>query len=215
METNRATGFWYSEFAFVIFTVMLGSGIFTGTHMFYVHHVGNFNEIAVLAMLDGGIKTGAFGVAAAFGSSFLFARILEAPLVGILDIGGSMATGVGIGIPAILLGMGVTAPLTSFPLALLTGAALGLVIGMVIVGVRKVTVDNTQSTYGADIMMGAGNAAGRYLGPLIVISAATASIPIGIGSIIGAALFYVWRKPIAGGAILGAMAMGFFFQITN
>ncbi len=36
----------------------------------------------------------------------------------------------------------------------------------------------------------------------------TASIPIGIGSLVGALLFYIWEKPITGGAILGAMMLG-------
>jgi uncharacterized protein (TIGR03579 family) len=62
-------------------------------------------------------------------------------------------------------------------------------------------------------MMGAGNAAGRYLGPLIVISAVMASIPVGIGATIGAAIFYGYKKPIAGGAIIGAMIVGIFFPI--
>ena len=45
-----------------------------------------------------------------FGASFLFARILEGSLVGILDLGGSILTGIGIGVPAIFLSMGIKAP---------------------------------------------------------------------------------------------------------
>lgn len=214
-KTIDYAGFWYSEKAFILFVTMLAAGIFAGTHMYYVYHVGNFTYIATLAMLEAGIKGGSFGVAAAYGSSFLFARVLEAPLVGILDIGGSLTTGVGIGFPAILLGMGMTAPLQSFPLSLATGAALGLIIGIIIVGIRKFTIVENKSTFGADVMMGAGNASGRYLGPLIVISATMASIPVGLGSIVGAAVFYAWRKPIAGGAIIGAMVLGAFFPIVT
>jgi uncharacterized protein (TIGR03579 family) len=214
-RTNQQTGFWYSEWAFALFVAMISAGIFAGTHMYYVYHVGAFNDIAIVAMLQAGIEGGSYGPAAAFGASFLFARVLEGPLVGILDIGGALQTGVGIGIPAILLGMGVTAPLSSFPLALLTGAVIGLIIGAVIVLIRKFTFSENQSTFGADVMMGAGNASGRYLGPLIVISATMASIPVGIGSILGAAIFYTWKKPIAGGAVLGAMVLGALFPILT
>ncbi|UFJ39102.1 DUF4310 family protein [Brevibacillus humidisoli] len=214
--TNQQTkGFWYSEWAFPLFVAFLSAGIFAGTHLYYVYRVGAFNDIAVVAMLEAGLKGGSFGAAAAFGASFLFARVLEGPLVGILDIGGSLQTGVGIGIPAMLLGAGITAPLTSFPLALLTGAGLGLLIGGVIILIRKFTINSANSTFGADVMMGAGNAAGRYLGPLIVISAIMASIPVGIGATIGAAVFYYYKKPIAGGAILGAMLLGAIFPIAT
>lgn len=109
---------------------------------------------------------------------------------------------------------GITAPVENFVLSLITGALLGILVGYAILGIRKFTVGQSNSTFGADIMMGAGNASGRFLGPLIVISAASASIPIGIGSTIGAAVFYIWKKPVAGGAILGAMIFGAIFPIS-
>ncbi|TCZ81025.1 DUF4310 family protein [Paenibacillus albiflavus] len=208
-------GFWYSEWAFTLFVACLASGIFAGTHLYYVYHVGAFNDIAIVALLEAGIKGGSYGAAAAFGASFLFARILEGPLVGILDIGGSLQTGIGIGVPALMLGAGFTAPLTSFPLALLTGAVLGFLVGLVIITIRKFTINASNSTFGADVMMGAGNAAGRYLGPLIIISAVMASIPVGIGATVGSAIFYYYKKPIAGGAIIGAMILGAIFPIIT
>ncbi len=65
-------------------------------------------------------------------------------------------------------------------------------------------------------MMGAGNSSGRFSGPLIILSACAASIPIGIGrSTLGALGFYAWKKPIAGGAILGAMILGAIFPAVN
>lgn len=215
MNELQAKGFWYSEWAFPLFVACLSAGIFAGTHLYYVYHVGAFNDIAIVAMLEAGIKGGGYGAAAAFGASFLFARILEGPLVGILDIGGSLQTGIGIGVPALMLGAGITAPLLSFPLALTTGAVLGLAIGSVIILIRKFTINSVNSTFGADVMMGAGNAAGRYLGPLIVISAIMASIPVGIGATVGAAIFYHYNKPIAGGAIIGAMVLGAIFPIPT
>lgn len=144
---------------------------------------------------------------AAFGASFLFARIIEGSLVGILDIGGAIQTGVGLGVPALLLGAGIMFPVTNFIASLITGTVIGTAIGYVIITARKFTINQSNSTYGADVMMGAGNASGRFLGPLIILSAMTASIPIGVGSTVGALLFYIWQKPITGGAILGAMIL--------
>lgn len=211
--------FWDEDWAFPFWVGLLSSGIFAGTHMFYVHGLGAFNEIGVVAIFQAGIDgaaagdLGAYGAAAAFGVSFLFARVLEGSLVGILDIGGAIMTGVGIGLPALLLMSGISAPVESFPLALLTGFIAGVLIGAVVILVRKLTIGQANSTFGADVMMGAGNQSGRFLGPLILIAAFTASIPVGIGATVGALGFYSWKKPIEGGAIIGAMIMGLIFPI--
>lgn len=134
--------------------------------------------------------------------------------MGILDIGGAIMTGVGLGIPAMFLGAGILFPVENFGAALATGMVIGLLIGAVIVFARKFTINQGNSTYGADVMMGAGNSSGRFLGPLIILSAMAASIPIGVGSLLGALVFYLWGKPITGGAILGAMLLGTLFPVA-
>ncbi|MDU7373994.1 MAG: DUF4310 family protein [Klebsiella michiganensis] len=182
MEQNK--GFWYADWSFPIFVGLLSAGVFAGTHMYYLYGIGAFNEVAFVAMLKAGIDTGAYGAVAAFGASFLFARIIEGSLVGILDIGGAIQTGVGLGVPALLLGAGFVFPVANFAASLVTGLVLGLAIGYI------------------------------FLGPLIILSAMTASIPIGIGSLAGALLFYIWQKPITGGAILGAMLLGSIFPVA-
>lgn len=213
VEEKKEKSFWLADWSFPILVGLMSAAVFAGTHMYVVHGVGAFNEVSIVAMLKAGLDGGSYGAAAAFGASFLFARILEGSLVGILDLGGSILTGVGIGIPAILLSMNIDAPINNFALSLITGAMLGVVIGGVIILIRKFTINQSNSTFGADIMMGAGNSAGRFLGPLIILSAGSASIPIGIGATVGAMIFYIWKKPIAGGAILGAMIFGAFFPV--
>ena len=213
IDLEHTKSFWYADWSFPIIVGIMSAGVFAGTSMYYNYGTGAFNEVAFVAMLKAGMTGGSYGACAAFGASFLFARILEGSLDGILDLGGSILTGVGLGIPAILLSMNLKEPVKNFPLALLTGAIIGIVIGGIIYAIRHFTLKQAKSTFGADIMMGAGNDTGRFLGPLIILSAAQASIPIGLGSIIGAALFYAWKKPITGGAIIGAMIAGFFFPI--
>lgn len=214
MDEKLHNNFWYADWSFPIFVGLLSSGVFAGTHMYYLYGVGAFNEVAFVSMLRAGIDTGVYGAVAAFGASFLFARIIEGSLVGILDIGGAIQTGVGLGIPALLMGVGIMYPVENFAAALATGLLIGLAIGYIIVLARKFTINQSDSTYGADVMMGAGNSSGRFLGPLIILSAMGASIPIGIGSLAGALLFYIWNKPITGGAILGAMIFGAAFPIA-
>lgn len=213
-EINKQD-FWYAEWSFPIFVGLLSAGIFAGTHMYVVYGFGAFNEVAFVAMLRAGLDTGVYGAVAAFGASFLFARIIEGSLVGILDIGGALQTGIGLGVPALFLAAGWDILVTNFWMSLLTGLLLGVLIGLLIVFARKFTIAQANSTFGADVMMGAGNTSGRFLGPLIILAAMAASIPIGIGSLIGALVFYVWQKPVAGGAILGAMLFGYFFPIAG
>ncbi|WP_338560568.1 DUF4310 family protein [Erwinia sp. E_sp_B04_7] len=213
MEESKS-GFWYADWSFPIFVGLLSAGVFAGTHMYYTYGLGAFNEVAFVSMLRSGMETGVYGAVAAFGASFLFARIIEGSLVGILDIGGAIQTGVGLGVPALLLGAGIIYPVANFAASLVTGLVIGVAIGYLIILARKFTINNSDSTYGADVMMGAGNSSGRFLGPLIILSAMTASIPIGLGSLVGALLFYLWNKPITGGAILGAMLLGAIFPVA-
>ncbi|HGN9132717.1 TPA: DUF4310 family protein [Providencia stuartii] len=212
-EINKQD-FWYAEWSFPIFVGLLSAGIFAGTHMYVVYGFGAFNEVAFVAMLKAGLDTGVYGAVAAFGASFLFARIIEGSLVGIFDIGGALQTGIGLGVPALFLAAGWDILVTNFWISLVTGLVLGLIIGLIIIFARKFTIAQANSTFGADIMMGAGNTSGRFLGPLIILAAMAASIPIGIGSLIGSLIFYVWQKPVAGGAILGAMLFGYFFPLA-
>jgi uncharacterized protein (TIGR03579 family) len=213
-EQAQAGGFWLADWSFPLLVGLLSAGVFAGTHMYYVYGIGAFNEVAFVSMLRAGMDTGVYGAVAAFGASFLFARVIEGSLVGILDIGGAIMTGVGLGIPAIFLGAGILFPVENFGAALATGLAIGMLIGAVIIFARKFTINQGNSTYGADVMMGAGNSSGRFLGPLIILSAMAASIPIGVGSLLGALVFYLWGKPITGGAILGAMLLGTLFPVA-
>ena len=215
LEVKRQKSFWFADWSFPLIVGIMSAAVFAGTHMYVMYGVGAFNEVSIVAMLKAGLDGGSYGAAAAFGASFLFARILEGSLVGILDLGGSILTGIGIGVPAILLSMKIAAPIDNFALSLLTGLVLGLIVGGIIVLIRKFTINQSNSTFGADVMMGAGNSSGRFFFFLFILSACAASIPIGIGATLGALGFYAWKKTIAGGAILGAMILGAIFPAVN
>lgn len=195
---------------FILLFMGAAAAIFAGTYMYLNFNTGAFNDISIVAMLREGLDGGDYAAAAGFAAGFLIARILEGPLVGLLDIGGSLQTGVGIGIPALMLSMGFNLPFSNFFTALLTGAIIGLVISGIIMIIRKVVPDGV-AVGGTSIMMGAGNATGRYLAPLIIVAACQYNVYTGIGAIIGSAIFYKWGKEITGGAILGAMIFGGIF----
>ena len=207
---QKVDAFLMKDETFILLIMGAAAAIFAGTFMYIKFGTGAFNDIAIVQMLRDGLDGGDFAAAAGFAAGFLIARVLEGPLVGILDIGGSLMTGVGIGIPALLLSMGVTMPFDNILFALVTGAVIGLVLGAVIIGIRKLVPDGV-AVGGTSIMMGAGNATGRYLGPMIIVAACQYNVGAGIGSIIGGAIFYKLGKEMTGGAILGAMILGAFF----
>jgi uncharacterized protein (TIGR03579 family) len=195
---------------FPLLTALLGAAVFAGGCMYINEGFGLFADASQTALLIEGINEGNWATPVGYSAGFLLARVLEGPLVGILDIGGSMQTGVGTGMVALCQSLGLTWITGNFIVSILAGAIIGLVIGIVIIVVRK-TMPGGLSAAGTDIMMGVGNAAGRYLGPLTVLSAISYSIPCGIGAIIGSCIMHKLDKPIIGGAILGAMIVGFFF----
>ena len=216
MEDKRSFGQKMDEFlmkdsTFILLMIGAAAAIFAGTFMYIKFGTGAFNEISITALLQEGIDTGDYAAAAAFAAGFLIARILEGPLVGLLDIGGSLQTGVGIGLPALFLSMGWEFTFSNFFVSLLAGAVIGLVLGAVIMIIRKLMPEGV-AVGGTAVMMGAGNATGRYLAPLIVLAAASYNVYAGIGSIVGAAIFYKWGKEMTGGAILGAMIIGGIFM---
>lgn len=204
---NKVKDFLEKDSTFILILAFATAGVIGGTALFLEHGTGLFNEIYIGEMLNVGMETGDFTAPAAFAVGFLIARILEGPLVGILDIGGSLMTGLGVGIPALLLSVGMGFLVTNFYLALLTGFVFGLVIGFIMMLIRKAAPDLSLAT-ATSIMMGAGNQSGEALGPLVLLSAVSYSLPAGIGAIIGSFLFYKYKKPMVGGAILGAIILG-------
>lgn len=215
MDDKRTFGqkldtFLMKDSTFILLIMGAAAAIFAGTFMYIRFGTGAFNEISIVAMLRDGMDGGDYAAAAGFAAGFLIARILEGPLVGLLDIGGSLQTGVGIGLPALFLSMGWELPFSNFFTALLTGALIGLVMGAVIMIIRKVMPEGV-AVGGTSVMMGAGNATGRYLAPLIIVAAAQYNVYTGIGAVLGAAVFYKWGKEMTGGAIMGAMILGGIF----
>lgn len=215
MEDKRTFGqkmdaFLMKDSTFILLIMGAAAAIFAGTFMYIRFGTGAFNEISIVAMLRDGMDGGDYAAAAGFAAGFLIARVLEGPLVGLLDIGGSLQTGVGIGLPALFLSMGWELPFSNFFTALLTGAVIGLIMGVAIMIIRKVMPEGV-AVGGTSVMMGAGNATGRYLAPLIIIAAAQYNVYTGIGAVLGSAIFYKWGKEMTGGAILGAMILGGIF----
>lgn len=60
----------------------------------------------------------------------------------------------GLGVPALLLGAGFVFPVANFIASLITGLVIGTAIGYIIILARKFTINQSDSTYGADVMMG-------------------------------------------------------------
>jgi len=197
------------DWFFVAITALICAGIMGSVHMYMVYNTGYMNVIAGGQLL----KTGDYATAAGFGGGFLIARILEGPLVGILDIGGSLMMGVGAGVAGIIYQMNLGWMIENFAMSLILGAVVGAVIGLVVMGIRTFVPKGVQAG-GSDIMMGVGHQLSSWLGPLFLIAALGASIPIGICGAIGGAAAYKMDKNIVGGIILGMFIAAFFWPIA-
>lgn len=211
---EKLKNFLMKDISFPILTALLGAALFAGGHMMVVHGFGLINEIAQGEMIKNGLSTGDWSTPIGYCTGFLIARIMEGPLVGILDIGGSFMTGVGTGMVSLAMALGFTSLVESFVLSLLTGAVIGAILGFIIIAVRK-TMPEGMAASGTNIMMGVGNASGRYLGPLVILSAIAYSIPAGVGAIIGSVIFFKNDKQIVGGAIIGAMLVAYIFTFIG
>lgn len=198
------------DIAFVLLLGLASAGVIGATNMFITNGTGLTNEIYIGEMLKVGKQTGDFSVPAAFSVGFLLARILEGPLVGILDIGGSLMTGIGVGIPALMISVGMENLINNFFFAIIFGFIIGSIVGALIIGIRKLAPGLSLSG-ATSVMMGAGNRTGEALGPLVLLSAVSYNIPVGFGAILGAFIFYKNKKPMVGGAILGSMIVGAIF----
>lgn len=211
---NKIKEFLNKDIAFIVLLGIATAGVVGGTSIFLEHGTGLFNEIYIGEMLNVGLETGDFTAPAAFAVGFLIARILEGPLVGILDVGGSLMTGIGVGIPALLLSTNLGVLVTNFWLSLLTGFIIGALIGGAMILIRKLA-PNLSLTTATTVMVGAGNRSGDALGPLVLLTAVAYNIPVGIGAIVGSFLFYKYDKPMVGGAILGAILVGGLFLLLG
>jgi len=204
---NKYKGLMWHSFSFPVLMALACAAAIGGTSMQLVHGKGSFGSVVLIGMLKSAIQSGNFSVIAGYAGGYLFARVLEGPLVGILDIGGSICTGVAFGVSSLIIASGGKNLIYNFPLALLTGAVVGLLLGILIEAVRKGSF-TTSASAGTGIMMGAGNSIGAYFGPVVIICAIQYSILAGIGAIIGSALMYWMKKPVLGGAVIGAMLLG-------
>ncbi|MDO4378844.1 MAG: DUF4310 family protein [Erysipelotrichia bacterium] len=194
---------------FFVIVACICAGVMGSVHMFMVHNTGYLNGLAGGQLL----KQGDYATAAGYGGGFLIARVLEGPLVGLIDIGGSMMHGVGCGIAGLMYEVGLGWMIENFALALVSGAIIGLAIASVVMGIRYLVPSGVQAG-GSDIMMGVGHQLSAWLGPLFLIAALSASIPVGICGAIGGALFYLRGKNVVGGIVIGMFIAVFFWPLV-
>jgi len=200
---------WLSkEITFLVCIVLICAGIMGGTSTFLTYGVGLFNGASMAAMLTEAVTTGGYVTIVAYAGSFLFARLTEGPLVGILDIGGSLMTGVGGGLAGLILSLGYDVVMYNFALSLLAGAVIGLAIGIAILLIRKASTSSMGSG-GTEIMIGVGNNIGAWFTPIVLIYACTYSLYTAVGAIVVGVIFHLRKMPVLGGAIIGSMIFGY------
>lgn len=205
---EKCKALFMKDWFFIPICMLICCGVMGGVHLYMEYNVGYMHTLVGGQLL----KSGDFTTAAGYGGGFLIARILEGPLVGILDIGGSIMAGVGVGVAGMLYAMGFGFLFDNVFLSLLAGAGVGFIIGSIVMGVRYIVPEGVQ-TGGSDIMMGVGHQLASWMGPLFLISAWSASIPIGMCGAIGGVLFYMKGKNYIGGIIIGMFIAAFIWTV--
>ncbi len=198
-----------NDWFFIAIMVLMCAGVMGGVHMYLTYGTGYMN------VLVGGqlLQSGDYAQAAGFGGGFLLARILEGPLVGILDIGGSIMMGVGCGLVGIMYSIGLGWMVENFIMSLIAGAVIGACIGLIIMAIRKLVPNGVQAG-GSDIMMGVGHQLANWLAPLFLISALATSVPLGVFGALGGAVAYKFDKNLVGGIIIGMFIAAFFWPVS-
>lgn len=121
--------------------------------MYYLYGIGAFNEVAFVAMLKAGWIPASTARSPLSAPAFIcphyrrFAGRNSGYRRGNSDWRG-------LRVPALLLGAGFVFPVANFIASLITGLVIGTAIGYIIILARKFTINQSDSTYGADVMMG-------------------------------------------------------------
>ena len=126
--------------------------------MYYLYGIGAFNEVAFVAMLKAGMDTGVYGAVAALAQASCSPALSKVRWWGFWTSAGRSRPAWAWAFPALLLGAGIMFPVDQLHCLAGHRLVIGLAIGYVIILARKFTINQSNSTYGADVMMGAGNA---------------------------------------------------------
>lgn len=186
------------DWFFIPLMAMLCAGVFATIHMFIAYGTGTFNMVTQNIYLS----ERDWVTMASMGIGIYLARILEGPMVGLIDIGGGVMAGVGGFVAAMVGVLGFSWIYDSFVLTIIIGALVGTLQGTVIMIVRKMIPDGISAS-GTDIMMGVGHQMSSYMGPLFILCALKVSIPVGIASVVGGAIAHFKGSNVIGGIVIG------------
>ncbi|MBR2746572.1 MAG: DUF4310 family protein [Erysipelotrichaceae bacterium] len=196
--SEKIKGLMMKDWFFIPLMALLGAGVFTSNFLFFKFGAGCLQGVMFIGMM----QTKDWISLSSMGVGIVIARILEGPMVGLLDIGGGMMITIGLFAMGLVAQLGAEWVLYNFIASLVVGALLGALEGILIILVRKLIPDGITAS-GSDIMLNVGYEMSRYMGPLFIICALGVSIPVGIFAAIGGAVAYAREKNILGGIIIG------------
>ena len=197
------------DWMFIPLLAVMGAGVFTTIYMYKAHGVGSFNGVAQNIF----INEKNWAAMSSMGVGFVIARVLEGPMVGLLDIGGGMMVTLGCFAPAMIASFGFEWILDSFITSIVTGAVLGALEAVIIMAIRKLIPDGITAG-GSDIMMGVGHQMSQYMGPLFIICALKVSIPLGLAAVVGGAIAYWKGSNVLGGIVIGMFLSSFIWTVA-